>query len=383
MRGLASACGVACLVLLAGLALQAAPARGAGQAMPFQKPLTASVDGAISPGEYPGSFTDATTGMEVDWGQDGTNMTVGLVSPGLGWAAIGFGPQGALMDGSNVIIGYVAGGATAISDEFGVGWEHHADTSLGGTNDILAYAGSESGGHTVLEFRFPLVTADPHDTPLRPGRTYSMILAYSDTADDFVTIHTAASFSEITVAPDPSRVPTRHAAVSMGYEGDAAQGGNVTLVARVLEDDGTPLASGLVDFVVNTSVGPGALDSVETNATGVAALNYTFLSGGEFDFSAHFEGDQDFLPADAYLAVDAAGAPPAGTSAWDLAVRVILVAVLAGVVLAYAYSLRQVLRVRGIGLTAERERRAQRRAARPAGSKGAGTRPDRGPEGGR
>ncbi len=383
MKGVALACGIAALVLLAGLGLLAAPARAASLSMPFQDPSAATVDGIVAPGEYAGSFTDSGTGIEVDWAQDGANMTVGLVSPGTGWAAIGFGPQGTLMDGSNIIIGYVSGGTTAISDEIGVGWEHRADTSMGGTDDILAYAGSESNGRTTLEFRFPLVTADASDVPLRPARTYSMILAYSDTADDFVTLHTAASFSAITVTPDPSKVPTRHATISMGYDGVPAQGNDVTLVVRLAKEDGTPLKAGLVDFVVNTSVGPGPLDSVETDASGVATLNYTFLSGGEFEFSARFEGDLDFLPADAHLAVVAGGSAPAALSIWDLAVRVILVAVLAGVVLAYVYSLGQVFRIRGIGVRAERERRAERRRAPPGQVKGTGARPSRIPTGGK
>ncbi len=378
MRGLL-VIGIAAVLAAAGLAILPASSRGAAVAsMPFERTVTAVVDGQVVPGEYPDSFTDAKTGIETNWVQDGTNMTVGVVSPGLGWVGIGFGPEGTLMDGANILIGYVSGGATVLSDEFGVGFEHHSDIQYGGQDNVLAKAGSEAGGGTTLEFRYPLITDDPRDVPLRPGRTYSMLLAFSDTADDLVTMHTAASFLSMTVAPDPSKVPTRRATLQFGYEGEAADGSNVTLRAQLTGDDGKPLEGGLVDFSLNTSVGIGPLGSVETDASGAADLNYTFLSGGEFAFNARFGGDLEYLPAEANLTIIARNAEDSGTFlTLDLAIRVILVMILAGVSLAYMFSLGQVLRIRRIGLDAERARRMRRRASQPKGATGPAASPIR------
>ena len=342
---------VAALVTAAMLAWISPPVAAQETAtMFFARPVGAAVDGQIVAGEYPGSFLDPTTGMEVFLVHDGENMTIGLVSPGLGWVAIGFGPPGVLMDGANILIGYVTPASTVLSDDFGVGFQHTADTALGGQDDILAKAGSEAGGRTTLELRFPLDTGDAYDFRLLQGQTYGLTLAYSSTADDLVDQHTSASSVPVAVTRDASQQPTRNATLRLGSSGEEVEGRNTSLVATLLGDDGGPLTGSPLSFYLNSSVGTGLLGTVETNANGVAAVNYTLRSPGEFSFFVRFTGDADYRPAQANLTLIAQPAPTdAAFFTTGLAIRIVIVAVLAGVALAYAYSLFQVIQIRNKG----------------------------------
>ena len=337
------------------------PAAAEPVTVPFGRPVTAVVDGVVSPSEYVGSFTDPVTGMAVSWVHDDVNLSVGLVSPGTGWAGIGFGPEGVLMDGSNIIIGYILGAATVISDEYGVGLNHIADIGLGGRDDILERAGSEASGKTTLEFRIPLDSGDAYDIALRTGKTFSLLLAYHDTADDLITLHTSASAGSFILERDPNRIPTRRASLGLDGLGEPREAANVTLVARLLGDDSLPMALAVIDFFVNTSVGGGFLGAAETDAQGFARLNYTFLSPGPFRFVARFEGDLEYVPAEANTTLVAEGSPvPSVLSTSDLAVRALIFATLAGVASVYAFAVVQILLIRRISV-APRRTRGQRK----------------------
>lgn len=357
--------GVAAILLLALLLGWMAPPVRAAATMPFASPVSVTVDGRIGPSEYPGSYVDSVTGIEVYWVHDATNVTVGIVSPGLGWVGIGFGPTGVIMDGANLLIGYVAGGTTVLSDEFGIGLDHSPDTTLGGRDDVLAQAGNESNGRTTIEFRYPLDTGDTYDVALRPGRTYGIVLAYQATADDLVTMHTAAAFLTLTLEPPPSPAPTRHVRLDIGWEGGWREGETIDVLASVRGDDGRPLRGAVVDFYVNTSVGLGHLGTVDADEGGMAACRYTFLSPGEFTFIVRFSGDVDYLPEEASIMVVAQASGGSG-SPWipDLGIRIVVFAVLGGVALAYAFSLRQVFGIRRLGLDAELSRPPQDRGVR-------------------
>lgn len=80
--------------------------------------------------------------------------------------AIGIDPVVAVR-GANFIFGYVSGGETFASDQFGTGmFSHSPDTGNGGTDDIIEYAGTEG---TVFEFSIPLDSGDNMDKPLVLG----------------------------------------------------------------------------------------------------------------------------------------------------------------------------------------------------------------------
>jgi hypothetical protein len=339
--------------LLAVASVPTARAAAADTAiLAFARPVTATVDGVVGPGEYPatGTFRDNRTGMELFAVQNGENMTVAFTSPGTGWLSIGFGRPGVVMDGDNILMGYVAGGTTVLTDQFGLGLDHSVDEAIGGRDNILAAAGSESGGRTTLEVRFGLDTGDPYDFRMLPGRTYGLMFAYEETADDLTTMHTAASLALVFVEPDPNRIPTRRASLTLGLVGTAKEGSNGTLVARILGDDGLPYARAPLEFLLNSSVGVGLLGAVEANASGFASLNYTFVSYGEFRFLVRFLGDLDYLPTEASLPVVADRAPSAAEGiSLGFVARFLAFTVLASVALVFLYCLGQVFLIRGIG----------------------------------
>jgi hypothetical protein len=157
------------------------------------KPL---IDGIIVRGEYLEVLV--LDGVEVHSFNDDEFLFIGLRSASLGWVALGISPV-ELHSGANFLFGAVVDGETLVSDQFGSGrYEHNMDTSLGGTSDIVEYAGAETSG-TVIELRIPLDSRDVYDTFLEAGKIYSIIVAYHESEDDFQMKHTARFHHFITI----------------------------------------------------------------------------------------------------------------------------------------------------------------------------------------
>lgn len=87
------------------------------------------IDGVIEPHEYRHSMTDPGTRMEVHWQNDATNLYIGLVSPGMGWEAIGFSST-RKMQGANIIIGTVSKDGLVIEDHYGASPTSHRALGL-------------------------------------------------------------------------------------------------------------------------------------------------------------------------------------------------------------------------------------------------------------
>lgn len=140
-------------------------------------------------------------GFTLRWATlEGGNLGVELTGPTTGWVAVGFDPD-QMMQGANLIIGYVESGTPSLRDDWGVATTSHAsDVSLGGSDDVTVDGGSESGGETTIEFTIPLDSGDDYDKPLSPGSTYPVILARGpDGADDFTTYHAFVTSAEIEI----------------------------------------------------------------------------------------------------------------------------------------------------------------------------------------
>ena len=75
---------------------------------------------------------------------------------------------------------------------------HPADESLGGSDDILEYGGVEEGQVTVIEFKIPLDSGDEYDKPLKPGSSYTVLLAWGAT-DDLTSYHGGRGAGQITL----------------------------------------------------------------------------------------------------------------------------------------------------------------------------------------
>lgn len=162
-----------------------------------------TVDGIIDEGEYPSQIQEPYTNIKIYWCNDEVYLWVGLVSPGVGWVAIAFEPESYAHYGANIIIGYVENGQPFIGDHFGAEMTgHELDETLGGTNDILESAGTESEGKTTIEFKIPLDSGDQFDKVLEPNKSYNVFVAYHATADDLMSEHTEKAILTIVTVPE-------------------------------------------------------------------------------------------------------------------------------------------------------------------------------------
>lgn len=129
-----------------------------------------------------------TIGMSMQWKIENSTIEIILTAPTTGWVAVGFDPINA-MRGANFILAYVKNGQVFVADHFGTELiEHASDESLGGTSDVTALGGSETGGTTEISLSIPLDSGDEYDRPLAKGREHTILLAFGED-DDFVTEH--------------------------------------------------------------------------------------------------------------------------------------------------------------------------------------------------
>lgn len=128
-------------------------------------------------------------GVQFSWAFDDENIHVMISAETESWVAVGFDPEKA-MQGANIIIGYVKNGKVKIEDDYGnrkTG--HKSDTKLGGTDDVINPSGREEKGMTILEFSFPLKSADQWDKPIDPFGTTRVILAHGKGRDSLSSVH--------------------------------------------------------------------------------------------------------------------------------------------------------------------------------------------------
>ena len=173
--------------------------------MPYNPNSRVVIDGKIGVGEYENYFTDRYTRIKVDWEHDNTYMYIGLTSPGVGWAAIGFsdtlavgheGPTG----GVHLILAAVQNDGTLnIYDQIGVGFTHENASVFG----VVGAAGTRENNEVVVEFKYPLKFSENDHyeiSGLEPGKVYLYELAYNDSSTDISTIHSGVSWGEFYVA---------------------------------------------------------------------------------------------------------------------------------------------------------------------------------------
>jgi len=159
------------------------------------------VNGRVAAGEY--AHHQTLAGVEIHWANDAELLWMALVAPVAGYLAVGFDPVDRKV-GANYIIGYVEDGEAVIRDHVGTRGNLQAhDPIVGGTDDILQSAGTETDGVTTLEFVIPLDTGDASDRPLSPGETYELQVAYQSNRDDLVSWHSRHGVGEIALDPVP------------------------------------------------------------------------------------------------------------------------------------------------------------------------------------
>ncbi len=147
-----------------------------------------------------GSMQISADGITVNWLFSGDSIAFEVTAPTTGWVSIGFDPSRVMKD-ADFIIGYVENGKAVVRDQFGNGtFSHTSDTEMGGSDDILEFDGSESGGKTTLSFTIPIDSGDQYDTVLTPGQEHTVLIAYGpDGADNFTKKHSARAKVKVTL----------------------------------------------------------------------------------------------------------------------------------------------------------------------------------------
>jgi hypothetical protein len=157
-------------------------------ALAFAPSAPHRLDGRVAPGEYRFRWADPASKLVLDWSIVGDRLIGAVSSPDTGWVAVGFGGEGPLMYGADIIIGYVDARGAHVEDHYAnTPTSHLPDTALGGHDDVLASAGLETAAGTTIEFERPLVAHDSTDRPIEAGQMH-VILASAE-SDDFVAYH--------------------------------------------------------------------------------------------------------------------------------------------------------------------------------------------------
>jgi hypothetical protein len=158
-----------------------------------------AADGTISDGEY--AQEADFDGIRLWWMNDDTHLYLAMEGDTTGWVAVGLNPELG-MKGANYIFGFVADGEAQLWDAWGMertGANHPPDSDLGGSNDIVDFAGVEEDGVTRFEAKIPLDSGDEYDNALEPGESYPVIVAIGD-RDEFNAYHLKYASGEIALS---------------------------------------------------------------------------------------------------------------------------------------------------------------------------------------
>jgi len=158
-----------------------------------------TADGVIAEGEY--AQQADYNGIRIWWTNDETYLYLAMEGDTTGWVSIGINPDLG-MKGADYIFGYVADGEAQMWDAWGqdrTGATHPPDTEIGGSDDIVAFAGVEEDGVTRLEVQIPLDSGDEYDHALVPGESYPIIVAIGG-KDEFNAYHSKYASGELTLS---------------------------------------------------------------------------------------------------------------------------------------------------------------------------------------
>ena len=146
------------------------------------------LDGVATPGEYAFQWSDDASKLVFRWSIKGDRLSGAVSTPDTGWVAVGFGGAGPLMYGADIYIGWVDAHGAHVHDHYAnTPTSHVADTTIGGTSDILASAGAQTAAGTTIEFERPLTAHDSTDQAIVSGQM--KVLMASAESDDPTMYH--------------------------------------------------------------------------------------------------------------------------------------------------------------------------------------------------
>jgi len=149
---------------------------------------THQLDGVAAPGEYAFQWSDEASKIVLRWSIAGDRLIGAVTSPDTGWVAVGFGGAGPLMYGADIVLGWVDAHGAHVHDHYAsTPTGHVPDTTIGGTSEILASAGSETAEGMTIEFERPLAAHDSTDKAIEAGQTH--VIVASAESDDPTMYH--------------------------------------------------------------------------------------------------------------------------------------------------------------------------------------------------
>lgn len=141
------------------------------------------LDGVATPGEYQFRWADEASKLEFRWSIQGDRLIGAATTPDTGWVAVGFGGEGPLMYGADIVLGWADARGAHVRDHYANTPTNHApDSTLGGSSDVAASAGAEGPEGTTIEFERPLAGHDSTDHAIEAGQTH-VILASAESDD--------------------------------------------------------------------------------------------------------------------------------------------------------------------------------------------------------
>jgi hypothetical protein len=160
--------------------------------------------------EYPATYKDKASGLNVNWGFDDSLIYVGIETKGRGWLAIGFGsPQ---MNESNMIIGYFTDDSTEVMNQVGGNHVHSRSPQSDSAIREAEIDFDEETGVTTMEFIYPLQfpAGETLAIPgLAAGGTYHIILAQNTKSVSLNAKHTNFSTLKVKLADKPQPQPKK------------------------------------------------------------------------------------------------------------------------------------------------------------------------------
>ncbi|MFX0052495.1 MAG: DOMON domain-containing protein [Candidatus Hodarchaeota archaeon] len=160
-------------------------------------------DGIINLDEYSDSKSFYDGNFILYWQIEGDIIYLGFIGTTNGWVTIGIEPTVSMLD-ADMIFGWVNMNSTVeILDCFSTGkyGPHPPDTELGGTNDILAYNGSEDSGKITIEFSRKLAPGDEYDKEIPATGEVNIIWALGP-SDNYLDKHTRKGAGTMSMSMD-------------------------------------------------------------------------------------------------------------------------------------------------------------------------------------
>jgi hypothetical protein len=153
-----------------------------------------SIDGTVSQGEYDSTTTLGNGRLNLYWTISGDRIFIAMRGETRGWISIGFEPSRVMKD-ADMIIGWFSGSSASVVDAYSTGLTgpHPADTGLGGTDDIISFDGSESGGFTTIELVRKLSTGDQYDETIPTSGSINIIWGMGNSDNEYTKHNRAGS----------------------------------------------------------------------------------------------------------------------------------------------------------------------------------------------